>query len=139
MTLIDDMAYEPPFFCFSATLRIFGERLDLEAINQHFGLAPTRTHRGGIPSLKEGGTPLDMWSYDAPMGEAEPLAAHIDRLWADIRHAVPFLRGLKRSATVDVFLIYRSNCDRAGFSVPAASLAMFAELDIPFAVSVIIT
>ncbi|HEU4328420.1 MAG TPA: DUF4279 domain-containing protein [Roseiflexaceae bacterium] len=135
----DDRPYEPPYFRFSATLRIFGTVLDLEAIGQRLGLAPTRAHRGGIPPLKDGDEPLDMWSYDTPVGEAEPLAAHISRLWADIRDAAPFLRELKESASVDVFLCYRSNCDRTGFSVPAVSLAMFVELDIPFAVSVIIT
>ncbi|GAB4198755.1 MAG: hypothetical protein OHK0022_18430 [Roseiflexaceae bacterium] len=79
------------------------------------GLEPTYTHRrGDRRSGRAKPYPHDMWQYEAPVDE------------------------LKQTATVDVFLGYRSNCDHAGFSVPAASLAMFVELDIEFGVSVII-
>jgi hypothetical protein len=131
---------EPPYFAYSATLRIFGERLDLDDITQQLGLTPTNSHRkGDRRSPRSAPYKLDMWSYKPPVPEERPLEAHIDALWADIQHATAYLRALKHSAMVDVFLGYRSNIDHAGVSVPATSLVMFIELEIPFGLSIIIT
>ena len=40
-------ADEPPYFAFSATLRIFGEALDLSEITRSMGLLPTRSYKKG--------------------------------------------------------------------------------------------
>jgi hypothetical protein len=131
---------EPPYFAYSATLRIFGDRLDLDDITHQLGLTPTNSHRkGDRRSLRSAPYQHDMWAYAAPVPEEQPLEAHIDALWADIKHAAAHLRALKHSATVDVFLGYRSNIDHAGVTVPATSLMMFIELEIPFGLSIIIT
>jgi hypothetical protein len=47
------------------------------------------------------------------------------------------LCSLKSRSTVDVFLSYRSDWIDGGVEVPASSLALFAELDVPFSLSII--
>lgn len=126
-------------FAFSATLRIFGDIPDVEAISQRLGLQPTHIHRKG-ESRREGrpAWPHDMWSYTADLHESEPLERHIDALWAVLKPHRKYLLGLKKKAKVDVFLGYRSNCDHAGIEVPHTALEMFRELEIPFGLSIII-
>jgi len=79
-----------------------------------------------------------MWMYRAPLDESEPLHKHIDALWETIKPHRQYLRELKKSLTVDVFLGYRSNSCTAGFEVPYQSLEMFSELEIPLGVSVLV-
>jgi Domain of unknown function (DUF4279) len=131
---------EAPYFAYSASLRIFGDQLDLGEITQQLGLIPTTQHRKGEQRTPH--APVyqhDLWAYQPPIPEEQPLAVHIDALWAAIKHATTYLRELKHVATVDVFLGYRSNIDHAGIEVPATSLNMFVELAIPFGLSIIIT
>jgi Domain of unknown function (DUF4279) len=130
---------EETYFSYSATLRIYGEISSLEEISARLNLQPTSTHRKGE---KKGPRSLgfrhDMWSYSADLDESEPLERHIDALWTKLKPHKNYLRRLKKSLTVNVFLGYRSNSGTAGFEVPCSSLEMFTELEIPFGVSVII-
>jgi hypothetical protein len=130
---------EETYFAFSATLRISGDIPDLEEVSRWLGLKPTHIHRKG-ESRGEGRPPWpeDFWSYQAELAEAEPLERHIDRLWAALKPHKEYLHGLKKRAAVDVFLGYRSNCDHAGIEVPHTALVLFAELEIPFGLSIII-
>jgi hypothetical protein len=130
---------EEEYWDHSATLRISGDDLDFEAINQALRLLPTRSHRKGErPGPRSPEYPQDMWLYSPPVPENHPLAEHVDALWGDIKHAREFLRSLKKTATVDVFLGYRSNVDTAGIALPHTSLEMFVELEIPFGMSIIV-
>jgi hypothetical protein len=79
-----------------------------------------------------------MWYYTPDLPESEPLERHIESLWSRLKPHKQYLLGLKKRATVDVFLGYRSNCDHAGIEVPHTALVMFAELEIPFGLSIII-
>jgi hypothetical protein len=79
-----------------------------------------------------------MWMYKAPLDESEPPHKHINALWATIKPHRKYLRQLKQSLTVDVFLVYRSNSCTAGFEVPYQSLEMFSELEIPLSISVFV-
>lgn len=131
---------EHPYVASSATLRIFGDQLDLDAISRRLRLLPTNTHRKGEQrSPKARPYEHDMWSYRPALSEEQPLDAHIDALWADIKQAADYLRARTHIATVDVFLGYRSNSDHSGVTVPSRSLAMFITRDIPFGLSIIIT
>ena len=136
-----DEADGETYFAHSARLRIFAETLDFAAIEAAIGCKPTWAHRRGEYRSASSREPhrQDHWSIASGLPEDRPLEEHIDTLWAKVRHAKGFLLDLKRTATVDVFLGYRSNVDHAGIEVPAASLEMFVELDIPFGVSIIIT
>ena len=79
-----------------------------------------------------------MWSYDPPLDKSEPLHKHIDALWESIEPHKEYLLELKKQATVDVFLGYRSDCETAGVEVPHTSLQIFVELEIPFGLSIIV-
>jgi hypothetical protein len=80
-----------------------------------------------------------MWAYARAVEDSEPLEKHIDALWASLKPHKRYLIRLKKTAMVDVFLGYRTNCDTGGIEVPHTSLEMFTELQIPFGVSIIVT
>jgi hypothetical protein len=113
---------EPTYFAYSATLRIHGQDLPFDEIAGRLQVRPTEAHRRGerrgptSPGYRD-----DAWHYRSPLAEAEPLARHIDALWAIVRPQVDYLQELKRRHRVDVFCGYRSNCDHAGIEVPAAA------------------
>ena len=129
----------PSYFAYGATLRIFGDALDFYEIGRTLGAEPTSSHRKGERRGPRS-TPYkhDMWMLVADLPEERPLAEHIDALWAIIRDRSGYLRELKRVATVDVFLGYRSNVDTAGVEIPHTSLEMFVQLEIPFGLSIIV-
>ena len=130
---------EPLYFAYSASLRISGAIPDIEAITRQLGLHPTHVHRRG-EFRRPGATPYqaEMWIYEAQVGEGEPLDRHIDHLCERLRDHKLFIRQLKTSLKVDVFLGYRSNSDTAGVEIPHQSLAIFTELEVPFGLSIII-
>lgn len=131
---------EQPYFCFSASLRIFGDIGDLDHISRILGLQPTRIHRKG--ERKSPRRPdtwqEDAWLYQPPVDENRPLEVHIMALWDRLRPHMAFLNSLKAKNRVDVICGYRSNSGTAGFEVSHKCLGLFIELEIPFGVSVII-
>lgn len=133
------MKQEYLYFAYSATLRIFGDIPTLGTISETLGVQPTHAHRKGEKSSDRADPyPHDMWMYKAPLDESEPPHKHINALWATIKPHRKYLRQLKQSLTVDVFLVYRSNSCTAGFEVPYQSLEMFSELEIPLSISVFV-
>lgn len=130
---------EEPYFHFSATLRIHGEGLDLDAITTAIGLQPTHTHKKG-DSRRPGGRAYrdDAWHYSADLPEEAPLDAHLQALWTDVAPAREFLVSLKAQHRVDVFCGYRSDSDYAGFRVEPTSLEIFTALEVPFSISIIV-
>jgi len=145
---MDDSVGTPPneadndgealYFAYDACVRIFGEHLNIEEISAALKLQPTQTHRKGERQGKMRPYEQDMWLFQPPMEESEPLHKHIDALWLALKPHKRYLLELKKSVTVDVFLGYRSNCDHAGVEVPHRSLEMFVELGIPFGLSIIV-
>src|ERR1700677_4863164 len=106
---------ERTFFRYSATLRIFGSIPDLDVLSTRLGVSPAHTHRRGdrrSPYSQQ--YEHDMWIYEAPVSENEPLHVHIDTLWNVFKHRKHDLLQLKNQFTLDVFLGYRSNSDNAG-------------------------
>jgi len=125
------------YFAYSASLRIFGEGVEIDAISGALGLEPTHVHRKGDSRGKLSPYEHDMWSYSPALAEEEPLERHVDALWAALKPHKHYLLELKKRFTVDVFLGYRSNCETAGIEVPHTSLEMFTELQVPFGLSII--
>jgi hypothetical protein len=121
------------FFRFKATLRIWGDGLAFEEISRTLGLAPTHMHQKGARRKH------DMWSYTTSVAREQPLEEHIMALWDAVRPHIPYLRELKRKFHVDIFCGYRSNSATAGFQVGHRCLGLYAELEVPFGVSVIIS
>ena len=117
---------EPIYFAFQATLRIFGTIPNLDEVSENLGLVPTHVHRRD-ELRRSSSRPYehDMWQYEAPVKESEPLHTHIDALWAAVRDRKEYLLDLKRTATVDVFCGYRSNSDTAGVDVRYESRRFF--------------
>ena len=131
---------EEIYFAYSATLRIFGNINDLDDISSNLGFEPTSSHKKGERRGPRSNPYMhDMWLYKAQIDEETALEKHIDELWRKLRSHKEYLLELKKTLTVDVFLGYRSNSDTAGFEVPHTSLEIFAELEIPFSLSIIIT
>jgi hypothetical protein len=126
------------FFRFSATLRIFGDIENLEAITAELGVAPTHLHRRGEKCLPTSlwGYEHDMWSYSAPVPRDRPLAVHLEALWRAVRPHVAYLKDLKERLSVDVYCSYHTNCSTGGFEVDHRALTIFSELEVPFGVSV---
>jgi hypothetical protein len=126
------------FFRFSATLRIFGDIEDLEAITAMLGVTPTHMHRRGEKPLPTSFSSYehDMWSYSAPVPRDRPLEAHLESLWSCVRPHVAYLKSLKERLSVDVYCSYHTNCSTGGFEVDHRALSIFAELEVPFGVSV---
>ena len=131
---------EEPYFCFCATLRIFGNIGDLEVIGRELGLQPTRMYRKGERKSprRPDVWPRDGWLYKPPVDENRPLEEHIMALWELLRPHMAFLKSLKAKHEMDIFCGYRSNSGTAGFEVSHKCLALFIELEVPFGVSVII-
>ncbi len=130
---------EPDQFAYLAVLRIFGEGLDFDRIEKGLGHAPSLAYRkGDRRGPRSPPARFDMWQLAADLPEERPLHEHIDLLWSNVRHAVPFLRDMKQTATVDVYLGYRSNIDHAGVEVPHTSLEIFRALEVPFGLSIIV-
>ncbi len=131
---------EPSYFAHSASLRVFGKRLEFDRIAEELGLQPTKTHREGERAgPRSPPYDRDLWLYAPPIHEERPLAEHIDALWHAIGHAERFLLEYKKVADIDVFLGYRSNVDHPSVQVPHTCLEMFTRLQIPFCMSIIIT
>jgi len=135
-----DESDEPIYFAFSATLRIHGDDLPFDEIGRRLGVTPTHAHRKGeqrgprSPEYTD-----DAWHFEPAIAESEPLHRHLESLWNVVRPHVDYLKHLKKSHSVDLFCGYRSNSDTAGFEVPYECLAMFAALEVPFGLSIIVT
>jgi len=130
---------EENYFHFSATLRIHGDGVPFEEINERLGVKPTHLHhKGERPGPGSPGYPDDAWHFKPSLPATEPLERHIEALWQVVRPELEYLKFLKERFKIDVFCGYRSNCDMAGFEVSHACLEMFIALEIPFGVSVII-
>jgi hypothetical protein len=131
---------EPRYFAYCATFRIFGRDLPFDEFTRELGIQPTRTQRKGELRKPQSKNEIreDAWFLSAKLPENEPLHKHIDELWSILKPHSIYLRSLKQRFRISVFCGYRSDCDQAGVDVPAASLEMFRELDIPFCLSIII-
>ena len=130
---------EENYFCFCATLRIFGNEVPFEEISERLGVQPTSVHRKGERrGPRSPPYPEDAWLFESSLAETEPLQRHIEAIWQVVRPHVEYLKALKHRNKVDVFCGNRSNCDMAGFEVPHQSLELFTALEVPFGVSVIV-
>ncbi|MGA2985951.1 MAG: DUF4279 domain-containing protein [Terriglobia bacterium] len=133
-------ADEANYFCFMASLRIFGDHIPFDEISQRLGVNPTNAHRKG--ERRDPRSPVyreDAWVFRPSLAETEPLERHVEALWQVVRPELKYLRALKQRFKVDVFCGYRSNCDHAGFEVPYKCLELFTALEVPFSISVIVT
>ncbi len=131
---------EETYFAYSAGLRIHGDDLPFAEIGAQLGFEPTHVHRKGERrGLRSPAYPDDAWHFESGLPEAEPLERHIEALWEVVKPHLEYLKSLKQRYKVDVFCGYRSNCDHSGIEVPHTCLQLFAALEVPFGLSIIIT
>ena len=130
---------EKPYFCYSASLRIYGNISDLKEISKIVGVEPTHTHLKVDKRIETSKPrPSDMWLYEPNTHETENLSKHLDALWTAIGKNAEGIKTLKQNLTVNIFCGYRSNCDHAGFEVDYNSLTIFKALEVPFDISVML-
>jgi hypothetical protein len=131
----------PLYFAYSASLRIGGDGVPFEEIESTLNLPATHKHRKGeLQGNKRGTTKCkeDMWMLSSPLPENETLDKHLDWLWTNLGSHIDYLISLKEKYRVDIFAGYRSNCDHAGVEIPAESMRIYYELNIPFGLSIIV-
>jgi hypothetical protein len=133
---------EPLYFAYSACLRIMGDDLPFEEIENALQLPATHKHRKGelknerrseIWRFKE-----DAWMIHSPLPEEEKLEKHLDWLWENLGSHKEYILSLKNRYRVDIFAGYRSNCDHAGVEIPIESMQIYYDLQIPFGLSIIV-
>ena len=136
---MSDSEDEPIYFEYSACLRIHGESLDFEALENAIGIIPTHCHRrGDKKGLTSPGYRDDAWHLDSSLPASKHLDRHLEELWHKIAHAADFLRELKGTAKIDVFCGYRSNCDHCGVDIAPSSMKILVELELTCSLSIII-
>ena len=137
--IMGDEAEQSIYFNYSVTLRIFGEIGNLNSISEMLNLQPTLSYlKGEKKNSKSPSYNQDMWQYQPPLKETEPLENHIEALWLSVKEKKDYLLELKKTLNVDIFIGYRSNCDHAGIQIPHHCLEIFTELKIPFGISIVI-
>jgi Domain of unknown function (DUF4279) len=134
----DEPANSPPYFAFSASLRILGDIADWEAISRALNLQPTDTHRRGERGRLDKPQAHDAWIYEVQVTEESPATDHVLALCRALE-AAKDLASLRDRYSVDVFCGYRSDSDYGSFSLSAEALSALGALGLPAHFSVIIT
>ena len=131
----------PLHFAYSASLRIGGDDIPFEEIENTLNLQATHKHRKGELQGNKRGTATckeDKWILSSPLPDNEKLEKHLNWLWANLGSHKEYLISLKEKYRVDIFAGYRSNCDHAGVEIPIESMRIYYELNIPFGLSIIV-
>ena len=96
---------EDLYFCFTASLRIFGDIEDMDQITNIVGVQPTKSHRKGEKRTgRSKPYTQDMWCYEPKIDEKENLSKHLNALWAAIGQNAQKIKELKKQYNVDITL-----------------------------------
>jgi hypothetical protein len=128
---------EEIYFAYSASLRIFGNDLNIDIVTKELGVEPTISYKKGDTKGKTV-YKQDAWIYESQLADDVQIDKHINDLWIRFQDKIDYLKGLKDKFQVDIFLGYRSNCDHAGIEIAYDSLKIFNALEIPFGLSIIV-
>ena len=129
----------PGYQVYQATLRVFGNKLDLKAITRRLGVKPDHAHKKGerrLPTVR----PFrhDSWQLTARVSDTRPLKAHLRWLAKRLAKKTSFLRGLSAKYEVDVYCRYHSNYDRGSLEMPPEVLKWCANMGVPIRVSILV-
>jgi hypothetical protein len=120
---------------FSVSLRIYGDGLDLDSVESHLGLAPSRVcrkgeHINGNPRYARYRT--NLWSWRPSGSHDEPWEPKLIRLLEEIEPKADWLHHVRATgASIDVFLGYCSETGQGGASLSPAVLARLGALALP--------
>ena len=134
----DESANSPPYFAFSASLRILGDIADWGAISRALNLQPTETHRRGECGRLNKPLAHDAWIYEAQVPEESAATDHVLALCHALE-AAQDLASLRERHRVEVFCGYRSDSDYGYFELSTQALSALASLGLPIHFSVIVT
>lgn len=129
---------EEIYFAYSASLRIFGNDLNLDAVTKELGVEPAISYKKGDTNGRKSAYAHDAWIYESQPAEDAHIDKHINDLWITFRDKIEYIKSLKEKFQVDIFLGYRSNCDHAGIEIANGSLKIFNALEIPLGLSIIV-
>jgi hypothetical protein len=121
----------------TASIRITGEKLDLEAISSVLNIKPTHVHKKGDLDMTKEKYRQDMWLLTSPLSQKKSLDLHLKWLEKKLKPYYGYLVKLKSRAKIDIFCSYTS-CDQlSGFSLSSTALSIFTELDVKMEISLI--
>lgn len=119
----------------TCALRISAVDVASEDISRRLALEPTRTvDKGAWTSLRSGSAtrpaPRNLWIYDLPLSEEEPLEAHVKLLAAAFAEKVPILRELEGDGCrIDLFVgVFLDETGNSGLVLSPESLRDLAAL-----------
>ena len=121
----------------SASFGIYGIEIDLVAITNQLGIAPSHTHRVGDLDMLGETLPHNMWLLNSPLDRTEPVDAHLRWLAEQLKPHYKYLKSLKASAEMKIYCGYITDSDQCGFSISPSALSVFVELGISMDFSVI--
>jgi len=118
-----------------ASLRIFGDSIDPEAISSYLGLLSDHQHRVGDPigSGQEHTYKHNMWILKSKAPPEASLEVHLDDILTRVESKQLYLRSLAEHATVDFYCVVFWN---NGFQLGPQTLSRMAGLGATFGVVV---
>ena len=117
-------------------IRIGGEYLDFNRIEDKFKVRPSLYHRRGE---KKGNKAFsdDMWLYNSceRISEVKPLKEHLNHINSIFLPHIGFLKELQQNGTVLLYCDYLTNLDSSGIKIPLECFNMYHKLDLPFEIT----
>ncbi len=120
-----------------ASIRIFGNSLDFDALSRGLGIQPSELHRAGERGLTASVYAEDMWCLDSPYPRTDPLEVHLKWLRQALLPHYDYLRPLRGIYEVSSYCGVSVDGDRCQFQVSPEALAIFVELGIDMDISLI--
>lgn len=121
-----------------ASLTIYGQGLDIEALSAGLAADPSGIHCIGDTMHSGQPFPHDMWSLDSPLDRSEPLDAHLEWLQVALSPHYEFLRSVGKTARVVVQCWVQAFADSFDFRITPERMTMFTEIGIPWGISAIL-
>lgn len=120
----------------SASVRIFGFRLNFEKISQALGIKPSHTHRAGEPDFHQKPHVSDLWLLDSPLPDTQPMDAHIEWLRGFLAPHYSFLCELKEDTQIRSYCGFTAN-ERGSFRLSPENLSLFTQLAVDIEIGLV--
>jgi len=123
-------------FKYCVSVRIGGERLEFNKIEESFQTKATRSHRkgetNGSIAFKE-----DMWLLDSTdtVHEDETLVKHLEFINSVFLKNIKLLKELNHEGSITIYCDLLTNSDTSGIEIPNECLKLYNMLEIPFNIS----
>jgi len=117
----------------SASIRIFGEKLQPEEVEAALALKATRTHLKGQPRSPVQKTVWreTLWSLRSPLSPDRSVGDHLTWLLDRLEPKLDAIRALSADHRVDLFCGFSSGSGQGGFTLDPIILVRLANLGVP--------